>query len=163
MDRPNRSSTLDWVAGHDPLHVVPLADPVVEALGYDPRSAYPELFWLPILGPSTLWTLRRVAAGFDAHPEGFDLPLSRLGGELGLTGGVTRNGPTARTINRLVDFDMARVVGDALAVRRKLPPLTRRHVLRLPTHLAERHQALLEAALRSQRRDRAAPVVALHR
>jgi len=163
MDRPNRTTTLDWLAAHDPLHVVPLADPVVEALGYDPRSAYPELFWLPILGPSTLWTLRRVAAGFDAHPDGFDLPLGRLGSELGLTGGVTRNGPTARTINRLVEFDMAKVVGDNLAVRRKLPPLCRRHVLRLPDHLAERHRALLEAALHNSERERVAPVISLRR
>ena len=161
MDRSNRTATLDWVAAHDPLHVVPLADPVVEALGHDPRSTYPELFWLPILGPSTLWTLRRIAAGFDARPEGFDLPLARLGGEIGLTGGVTRNGPTARTISRLVDFDMARIGADSLEVRRKLPPLARRHVLRLPEHLAERHRMLLEAAL--QRPERVAPVVALRR
>jgi hypothetical protein len=161
MTRPNRPEALDWVAAHDPLRLVPLADPMVEALGHDPRSTYAELFWLPILGPSTLWTLRRVAAGFDACPAGFDLPLARLGGELGLTGGVTRNGPTARTITRLVEFDMARIVGDGLAVRRKLPPLPRRHVLRLPPHLAERHRALLEATLQRREPDRVAPVVTL--
>ncbi len=152
MDRPQRSTTLDWIAGHDPMRIVPLVDPVVEAVGHDPRSAYTELFWLPILGPSTCWTLRRIAAGFDANPDGFDLPLGRLGGELGLGIGVTRNGPTARTLNRMVEFDMARVVGDALAVRRALPPLARRHVVRLPEHLAHRHAVLVEAHARAVHR-----------
>jgi hypothetical protein len=145
MDRPQRSTTLDWIAGHDPMRIVPLSDQVVEAAGHDPRSAYTELFWLPILGPSTCWTLRRIAAGFDANPDGFDLPLGRLGGELGLGSGVARNGPTARTVNRMVEFDMARIVGDVLAVRKALPPLARRHILRLPEHLAHRHRALVEA------------------
>jgi hypothetical protein len=145
VDRPQRSTTLDWIAAHDPMRIVPLSDSVVEAAGHDPRSAYTELFWLPILGPSTCWTLRRIAAGFDVNPDGFDLALGRLGGELGLGNGVTRNGPAARTVNRMVEFDMARIVGDALAVRKALPPLARRHILRLPEHLARRHRALVEA------------------
>jgi hypothetical protein len=35
------------------LPVRPWPDPVIDALGHDPRSAYVERFWLGILGPST--------------------------------------------------------------------------------------------------------------
>ena len=35
------------------LHVSAWADPVLDRVGHDPRSAYVEQFWLGILGPST--------------------------------------------------------------------------------------------------------------
>jgi len=40
---------------------------------------------------------------------------------------------------------MAAVKGETLAVRRSVPPLARRHLARLPFHLAERHRAEIEA------------------
>ena len=43
------ATTLDWLIGHDPLHVTPLADAVIDGLGFDPRSAYVEHFWLGVL------------------------------------------------------------------------------------------------------------------
>ena len=58
------------------LAVRPWPDPVIDALGHDPRSAYVEHFWLGILGPSTTWLLRRLAAGFETSPSGFDLQLA---------------------------------------------------------------------------------------
>ena len=33
------------------LHVLPWVDPVIDQVGYDPRSRYVERFWLGILGP----------------------------------------------------------------------------------------------------------------
>ena len=41
------------------LPIRPWPDPLIEALGFDPRSAYVEQYWLGILGPSTTWLLRR--------------------------------------------------------------------------------------------------------
>jgi hypothetical protein len=35
------------------LHVRPWRDDVVDRAGFDPRSAYAEDFWLPVLGPSS--------------------------------------------------------------------------------------------------------------
>ena len=35
------------------LAVRPWPDPVIDALGHDPRSAYVEQYWLGILGPSS--------------------------------------------------------------------------------------------------------------
>ena len=35
------------------LHVRPWRDDIVDRAGFDPRSAYAEDFWLPVLGPSS--------------------------------------------------------------------------------------------------------------
>jgi len=53
------------------LAIRPWPDPVIDNLGLDPRSTYVETFWLGVLGPSTTWLLRRMAAGLEASPEGF--------------------------------------------------------------------------------------------
>ncbi|MSW79476.1 MAG: hypothetical protein F2828_17635, partial [Actinobacteria bacterium] len=45
------ASEPDTHAADATLMVVPWHDPVVDALGYDVRSAYVELFWLNVLGP----------------------------------------------------------------------------------------------------------------
>ena len=58
------------------LRVEPWADPVVDHLGHDPRSAYVEQFWLPILGPLSmgaepeheLWISPRPPATTCGHP-----------------------------------------------------------------------------------------------
>src|ERR1700679_327867 len=57
------------------LAVVPWPDPVIDTLGYDPRSWYVEQFWLPIVGPTATWLLRRIVSRFDTEPDGFDLDL----------------------------------------------------------------------------------------
>jgi hypothetical protein len=76
-----------------------------------------------VLGPSALWTLRWVAAWLDAHPDGFPVPLAPLTGELGFGGGTLPNVPLIRTLTRLVVFDMAAILGDALAGRWPSPRL----------------------------------------
>lgn len=131
-----------WISEHDPLSIVPLEDPLVESLGCEPRSVYAETYWLPVLGPSALWALRRLAAWTALTPDGATVALSDLAHELGLGGGTGRNAPLVRTLARIVVFEMARIdeSRQALAVRRVLPPLALRHVRRLPAHLAERHQ-----------------------
>lgn len=123
----------------DTLHVKPWPDDVVEKVGFDPRSPYVERFWLSIIGPSATWLMRRVAAGFDASPEGFDLPLSDTARALGL-GDRGRHSPLLRTVSRLILFELAHASGPSeLTVRRKLAPLSRRHTHRLPPALQEAH------------------------
>lgn len=132
----------------DHLAVRPWVDDVIDRLGFDPRSAYVERFWLGILGPSTTWLLRRIAAGFDAAPEGFDLPLAETARSLGLGDRGGRHSPFLRSVNRAVQFGMATPVEPAgLAVRRRLPPLPRRHVEHLPAVLQEAHAAWQRAQL----------------
>lgn len=41
MPRTN-ADVQTWLAGQDPLRLVPLIDPVIESAGYQPRSLYAE-------------------------------------------------------------------------------------------------------------------------
>ena len=67
---------------------------------------------------------------------------------LGDKGG--RSSPFVRSLVRLCQFDVAVPLnGTALAVRRKLPPLNRRQVLRLPVSLQDAHQRWQEEELRT--------------
>lgn len=145
-DRPTR----DWIAEHDPLAVVQLIDPVVDALGHDARSVYAETYWTSALGPTSVMLLRRISAWLETSPTGFTLPLAPTAAALGVSYGGGANSPLVRTLGRLVVFGMAEIRGDALAVRRVLPPLARRHLTRLPAYLAERHRIEFEASAGSR-------------
>jgi len=130
----------------DPVFPIPSVaveawpDPVIDELGHDPRSAYVERFWLPVLGPSTVWFLRRVADRLDARPDGFDLDLVDTARSLGVGMRGGRNSPMLRTIERSCRFGAARMHGTtSLAVRRRLAPLTRAQVERLPEPLQREH------------------------
>jgi hypothetical protein len=123
------------------LHVVAWDDPVVEATGLDPRSAYVEMFWLPLLGPSATWLLRRLADGLQTAPEGFDLEMEEAACALGLGGVGGRRSPFHRAILRCTRYAVARHLGpDVLAVRRRVAPLPDRYVFRLPRSLQEQHR-----------------------
>jgi hypothetical protein len=125
----------------DTLAVRPWPDDVIDNLGFDPRSPYVERFWLGVLGPSTTWLLRRLAAGFDQQPDGFDMPLAETANAIGLGDRGGRNSPFLRTVNRMIQFELAQVSGPAeLAVRRKLPPLSRRQTARLAPALQAAHE-----------------------
>jgi hypothetical protein len=119
----------------------PWADEMIDRLGFDPRSPYVERFWLGIIGPSVTWLMRRIASGFDAAPAGFDMPLGETARALGLGDPGGRNSAFFRTLNRMVQFDLARVSGPAeLQVMRRLPPLSRRQAARLSPPLQEAHE-----------------------
>src|ERR1700722_867508 len=118
----------------DTLTVSPWVDEVIDSLGFDARSPYVERFWLGVLGPSTTWLLRRIAAGFDTAPEGFELSLGETARALGLGDRGGRHSPFLRTVNRMIQFELAQVLSAGngeLAVRRRLPPLSRRQTARL--------------------------------
>jgi len=142
------------------IHVEPWPDPVIDTLGYDPRSWYVERFWLGVLGPTSTWLLRRIAAGFDAAPGGFDLDVDETARALGLGGRTGRHSPFQRAVARCVTFELARRVdGSSLRVRRHVPPLPRRHLLRLPPSVQAHHRGWTAAQQRTpvleQHRDRA--------
>jgi hypothetical protein len=126
------------------LHIEPWLDPVIAEVGHDPRSSYAETYWLPVLGPSTTWLLRRFAAHLDAMPDGVELDTEELAKGLGLGERFGPNAPFARTVRRCVDFQMAEWRDSSLAVRRHLPPLARRHLRRLSESLQARHAAEIE-------------------
>lgn len=130
------------------LDIRPWPDDVVEKVGFDPRSPYVERFWLSIIGPSATWLMRRLAAGFDANPEGFRLPIGETARAIGLGDKGGPHSPLLRTVNRLILFEIAHASGpDELTVRRKLAPLSRRHTNRLPPALQEAHERWQAARL----------------
>jgi hypothetical protein len=125
-------------------------DTVIDAVGHDPRSTYVEMFWLSILGPSTTWLLRRLVTGLDRHPDGYELPLAQTASALGLGNKGGRHSPFVRSLARCCQFGAATFSGSTgLAVRRRLPPLTRAQVERLPAELQEAHKDWLETDLRT--------------
>ena len=122
------------------LAIRPWPDAVIDEVGFDPRSAYVERYWLGILGPSATWLVRRLAAGLEAEPAGFALDLTEAALSLGLGVRGGRNGPFMRTIDRICQFGAAqRIDDDTLRVRRKLPPVTRAQLGRLPAALQADH------------------------
>jgi hypothetical protein len=131
------------------LIVRPWSDPVIDVLGHDARSTYVERFWLGILGPSTTWFLRLVAGHLDREPDGFDLDLGEAARSLGLGSPLGRHSPLQRAVRRTVQFGLARTVGrEGLDVRRRIPPLNRGQVARLPESLQGAHRDWQEALLR---------------
>lgn len=133
----------------DTLDIRPWPDPVIDTVGHDPRSFYVEEFWLSILGPSTTWLLRRMAAGLEASPSGFTMPLADTASALGLGMKGGRHSPFMRALGRVCQFDLGQLHDEGtLAVRRKLPPLNRRQVERLPDMLRAAHKRWQEEQLR---------------
>lgn len=130
----------------DTLEIRPWVDSAPDPQGYDPRSPYVERFWLGVIGPSTTWLMRRIAAGFDAAPDGFSMPLAETARALGLGDPGGRNSAFFRTLSRMVQFELARETAPgSLEVLRRLPPLSRRHVARLSPALQEAHEKWLAA------------------
>lgn len=130
------------------IRVLPLPDPVIDTLGHDPRAPYFERFWLPTLGPTAFLLIRHMAHRFDGSPEGFTLDLPETSRCLGLGERHGPNSPMARSLGRIVQFDLAVQHDDeTLAVRRHIPPINRRHVRRLPPSAQEEHDAWVRAHL----------------
>lgn len=127
------------------VRVLPWPDVVIDQMGVDPRSPYVERYWLGLLGPSATWLVRRLADGLDAAPEGFELDLLDTAIELGLGARGGRHAPFMRTIDRCCRFGATDLSdGVTLRARRRLPPLTRGQLARLPQRLQADHPAWLE-------------------
>ena len=134
-------------ASREMLVVEPWLDPLIDAVGHDPRSSYVERFWLPVLGPSTTWLLRHLVTRLEESPGSVELDVEDTARALGLGERMGPNAPFARTVKRCVDFDMAQWRDPThLAVRRRLAPLARRHLRRLPESLQASHDAELNSA-----------------
>ena len=128
------------------LTVRPWPDPVIDQVGHDPRAPYVERFWLGVLGPTATWLMRRLVADLEAEPAGFELDVAATATELGV--GARLGGPASpfiRSVARCCRFGAADLVDDTtLRVRRKLPPLTRAQVDRLPPSLQAAHREWTE-------------------
>ena len=122
------------------ITIRPWIDPVVDDRGHDPRSRYVEIFWLGVLGPTATWLLRRLASGLEVEPDGYELDLEVTAASMGLKFSPGRSSPFSRALQRCVMFGMAHPLpGGGLAVRRRIPPVSYRHLRRMPEQLQLDH------------------------
>ena len=138
------------------LVVVPWLDPIVDEVGFDVFSRYAEMFWLPIMGPSALWIQRRIVMGFAEFPGGYEVDTAEIALAVGLSFTQGANCPFTRALRRCQWFGAAQSVHGGLAVRIKLPPVSRRQIQRFPISLKQSlaawpvdsadHQQLVERA-----------------
>lgn len=112
---------------------------------WDIRSDFAERFWLPTLGPTSMFMARRFARGLAEHPGGFSTELSVSARSVGLGGGLGGNAPFARSLNRLTQFGVAGWSGEEFEVSRSVGLLPDRLVARLPEPLARQHEAIASA------------------
>lgn len=167
MSAPSTSQPVTTPASVPPalagpfLAVIPWRDAVVERVGFDARSAYVELFWLSVLGPTSTWLLRRIVGGLDEFPLGYELDLAETAGAMGLSYSPAPSNPFTRAIQRCVMFGVAHHITGGVAVRRTLPPVPERHVRRMPAHLQVAHASWVAAgANRAVTPDRRAELLA---
>lgn len=113
----------------DLLHIERWNDPLATGV-FDSDTDEALMFLAPVLGPTSTMVLHRLARALvSGGPVCWSLT------DLATTFGVSL-GQIDRTIDRLERFGYARRDGFTLAVRVAVPPLTRRHIERLPAHLA---------------------------
>lgn len=137
--------------GVEIANILPITDPSRDPDNFDPRSEYAGTFWLPVLGPSTMWLMRKFAERFDHEPDGFELDLLETSHCLGITGSGGRNNAFHRALNRAVSFHMGRTVDQTtIAIRRFMPQLHQGQINRLPTRLQRKHAEMIAEHPRSQ-------------
>lgn len=116
-------------------------DPVVTASGFDACSEYVETYWLGIIGPSASWVIRFLSRELEIFPNGYCLDLNDTASALGL-GFRHGSGSIERAIQRCATFGLIAQLPQSLAVRKRIPPITRRQLLRLPVSLQKSHNEL---------------------
>ena len=90
-----------------------------------------------------------MAAGLETNPAGFTMSLADTAKALGLGTKGGRHSPFMRALGRVCQFDLGQLQDEStLAVRRKLPPLNRRQVGRLPDVLRDAHERWQQEQLR---------------
>lgn len=121
------------------LKILPWEDLVTDTIGYDPRSLYVEMFWLPVLGPSCIWLIRRLAMWLENSPTGFELNLDSIAKELGL-GTNRKSHPLKRTLIRCSDFGILHIGEHECAfLRLKMPQVSPRLLNRFSDRLKQAH------------------------
>lgn len=125
------------------IHIVPWRDSLVEQDGYAIDDPYIEMFWLPVLGPTATWLIRRLAGGLQHQPEGYTVDIADLARGIGVNYTPGRHNPFARALSRCTMFGAAQQIAvqphRTIAVRSVLPQLPVRHLSRLPHPLRVAH------------------------
>ena len=82
------------------IQIVPWKDSLVDHAGYAIDDPYIEMFWLPILGPTATWLIRRLAGGLQHDPEGYTVDMVDLARGIGVHYPPGRHNPFARALSR---------------------------------------------------------------
>lgn len=129
------------------LVVIAYHDPAVERDGFGQDSEYLEC-WLGVVGPSVAWMWKKLSRlAIEHEAEAVMIETADLLTSIGLGRGLRRNSPGARTVARMVAFDLAKQGGrdgSVLAVRRALPRLGEHRVRRLAPSARVFHDALTQ-------------------
>ena len=142
---------VDLASGRrDSFDVAEWSDPVVAAVGFDAFSEYVEWFWLPVLGPTATWLLRRPThhARRCADEASRTVPVDgrATAAALGIGWDRGRPNPFVRALQRLEMFGLVHTTSSGLAVRTFVPPITNQQIQRLPEHLRRAHPAWISAS-----------------
>ncbi len=136
------------------MRIVAWLDPAIDAKGFDTRSLYVERYWLPVLGPSATWLVRKLSEVLTPTRSESErvVELSHLAHSIGLGSPSGPKSPFKRALERLVIFGAAKLMpGNTLAVRKKLPPLSTRQVARLGYPLSQEHAKDFQSYLQTNR------------
>jgi hypothetical protein len=132
------------------INIVRWNDTLVDESGFAVNDPYVEMFWLPILGPTATWLLRRLAGGLEHNPQGYAVDMQDLARGIGVAYSTGRHNPFARALHRCVMFGVAQQIAmlpeRTIAVRTNIPALPTRHVSRLPEQLRIAHHDWLHSA-----------------
>ncbi|MEZ5374515.1 MAG: hypothetical protein R2704_17685 [Microthrixaceae bacterium] len=108
---------------------------------------YAERFWLPVIGPSSLWVLRWAARELHRHGGAFDVGADELALRVGLGVGSARQSPLRRSLKRLESFGLAQRLSESVVeFRTSVPTVSMRQLERLPVGLRREHREWPDAA-----------------
>ncbi len=123
-------------------------DSRVQRVGFGLNDPYVEQCWSAVVGPSSTLLLRRMPTlWLERTPA--DVGASELSHSLGLGVGVGEQSRFVNTLNRLVQFRLARPAPDGvgLEVFSQVSPLAPHQLERAPQWTRDAHERLLDAHL----------------
>jgi hypothetical protein len=130
------------------LWQVVIWEPEETGRSFGVRSWYVEVCWAPVLGPSALLMLRRLAARLEQGPATVD--LGELAAEIGL--GAQHPARAAKVVGRLVRFGVARwEAPGVLGLRVRLPAVSGQGAARLSPAARAVHDQAVGRPSRSSR------------
>ena len=139
---PEAGAPVELLPSSSQLWILPWSDPVLDKTGHNPRSLYVEMFWLPILGPSSTWLIRRLALHLRQNPEGCSLHLDSTASQLGLKMKTSKGSTFFKVLKRCCDFGLAHSGhNDCLYVKTRIPNIPPRLLKRMDKSLIQIHTA----------------------
>jgi len=94
------------------------------------------IWWTPTLGPTATLMVHRLA-GYVASRGEQQFTLGDLARTFGMGQSTSR---VRAALDRLERFGIISVTGQTVSVRLAMPPLTQRHIAKLPGYLAELYE-----------------------